>query len=480
MNSKALIDEIALQEAISFNLAKKHLSHFTELFWHHIEPGSKYVQGWHIDAISEHLEAAAHFEIKKLLICMPPRHMKSIKVGVMFPSWVWASQPTRRFVTASYADALALRDSIKMRDIITSEDYIKAFDLRWELRHDQNQKRRFENTAGGFRFTTSVNGTMTGEGGDYLIIDDPHNAKEAHSQVARDNVKNWWKTVMSTRANDPKQNSKIVVMQRLHGDDLAGELLSQGDWDSLILPAEYKPKTISYRSKSSLGWVDPRSEENELLWPERYDAKSIAALKKDLGSMDAQSQLQQDPIAISGGTFKRHWWVMSDKPPADILKIVQFYDTAQKPGVTNDYSVCATWALTSSGYYILDVWRKKLETPDLQAALNSNYHIWQPNSIVIEDKSSGSALIQYLRRETRLPVLPYNPGKLDKTTRALAVTSTVEAGRVTIPKGAKWLDDFLLEHEQFPLGVNDDMVDTTSMAIDYFQKTNTQIRVRSL
>jgi len=335
-----LIEELSLEMAINKELCKLSLHHFIQSTWHIVEPITPFVNGWHIEAICDHLQHCSDFQIKKLIICMPPRHAKSLIASVFFPAWLWAREQTygARIIAATYSHELTIRDAIKMRDIVSHNDYRSLFNPSWTFKDDQNQKRRFSNSCGGFRFSTSVGGTMTGEGGDYIIVDDPLSAKLAQSELERAKALNWWKTTMSTRANDPNRISRIMIMQRLHEKDLVGELIEDGGWERLILPAEYLPKSKMI-SMTSLNWKDPRTEENELLWPERFDRNAIDQLKIDLGSTDSSSQLQQDPRPGEGGLFKRQWWKHTDKTPSDIIEIVQFWDTSQKHGLTTDFSV---------------------------------------------------------------------------------------------------------------------------------------------
>jgi predicted phage terminase large subunit-like protein len=221
----------------------------------------------------------------------------------------------------------------------------------------------------------------------------------------------------------------------------------------------------------------------ELLWPHRFNKKVIADLKKQLGTRGSASQLQQDPRANEDGLFKRKWWKFYKELPArgQWKRVVQFWDTAQKPGISNDFSVCATWLETASGYYLLDLFRDKMEYPQLKWAIKNMYAKWQPNAVQIEDKSSGISLLQDLRQETTLPLIAYNPGQNDKQVRAAASTPTVEAGNCYLPEGVQWVEDFIKEHEQFPDGDNDDQVDTTSQMVEYFsRKSQFQPRVRSL
>lgn len=465
---------------LSRRLCLRSLSHFTQTFWHIIEPGTPYIHGWHIDEICRHLEQVAEFKIQKIIFNMPPRHMKSILTAVMFPAWIWIEHPERSFIYGSHAQALATRDSIKTRTIINSDLYQSMFKPKWSLQDDYNQKMAFQNSEMGTRLSIGVNGKITGYGGDYLFIDDPVSALDANSQAVIEESIRWHDTVFSTRVNNPKAYAKVITMQRLTENDLTGHVLKKQDrYERLILPARFVPDN-ELQSKTSLGFKDPRTTKGELLWPERFDEVALQDLELDLG-VDAEAQLQQDPKPSKGGLFPRDNWQYYDASPSPILETVQFWDCAQKPGISNDYSVCATWARTHNGYYLLDLWREKTDAPLLEAMALAKYNEFKPNDIVIEDKSAGSSLIQYLLRETTLPITPYNPGRNDKTVRATAATPTVRAGRCYLKRHAPWIKDFVNEHERFPKVSHDDQVDTTSMMVEHFsRRASVAPRIRSL
>jgi hypothetical protein len=285
-------------------LATRYFREFVRQAWAIIEPLTPFVPGWHIDAIIDHLEAVTHSEIRNLLINVPPRHMKSLLVSVLWPAWEWIQHPERRWLFSSYAASLSIRDSIKCRTLIESPWYQSFWGDRFALSSDQNTKTRFDNDRSGYRIATSVGGAATGEGGDRIVCDDPHNVQEAESDSIRKTTTDWYDVVMSTRVNDPRTAAKVVVMQRCHQRDLSGHLLAQGGWDLLCLPAEYEGPTPA----TSIGFLDPRMNLGELLWPERFGPKEIEALKISLGSYGAAGQLQQRPSPAGGGIFKRHWF----------------------------------------------------------------------------------------------------------------------------------------------------------------------------
>jgi hypothetical protein len=272
-------------------LATRSLREFVRQAWHVVEPATPFVPGWHIDAICAHLEAVTRGEIRNLLINVPPRHMKSLLVSVFWPAWEWIRWPERRWLYSSYVGALSIRDSLKCRRLIESPWYRARWSHVFSLTGDQNAKMRFDNDRSGYRLSTSVGGAVTGEGGDRIVCDDPHKVDEVESDAARKTAIDWWDVAMSTRVNDPKTSAMIIVMQRCHQRDLSGHLLEKGNFEHLCLPAEYEGPTRA----TSIGFSDPRTEQGELLWPERFGPQEIAELKINLGSYAAAGQLQQRP-----------------------------------------------------------------------------------------------------------------------------------------------------------------------------------------
>ncbi len=489
-NIENLKKQIAIEKEISRRLAKDSLYHFTRYVWNVIEPETPFQDGWHIKVLCEHAEALARFDIQKLNVNMPPRHMKSIIWCVMLPAWVWGKRPNLSFIYGSHSLALATRDSIKTRMILYSEEYKEVFEPDWAFTDDQDQKTIFKNTKGGVRKSVGVGSAVTGEGGDFLIVDDPINALEAHSEIARDEAIRWFDTVLSTRINNPRRYAKAVIMQRLHEKDLSGHLIKKDStFQHLILPARFNPEAEN-KSKTVLNFKDPRTKKGDLLWPNRWDDKAITDLETSLGD-DANAQLDQEPRASGGGFFPKEYWKFYEAPPSEILSTTLFIDAAQKPGVSNDYSVFALWARTRNGYYLLDIMREKTDGPMLEELTIQMANKWCPDEIVVEDKSAGSSLIQYLLAYTSLPVLPFNPGRLSKEVRAAAAKPTVKAGKCFLPlrkimgtedgKEVNLIEVFVKEHEKFLKTAHDDIVDTTSMMVKHFNTFETfQPGIRSL
>jgi predicted phage terminase large subunit-like protein len=438
--------------------------------WPTAEPATQYVHGWHLDAIAEHLQAVSQGQIQRLLINMPPRHMKSLAVSVFWPAWEWITRPGLRYLCASYAQTLSTRDSVKCRRLIQSPWYQRRWADRFNLTGDQNSKLRFDTDAQGFRLATSVGGVATGEGGDRILIDDPHSATEALSDVKRASTLEWWDQSMSTRLNDPRRSAVVIVMQRLHEDDLSGHVLKQGGYVHLCLPAEYEgSKYFSTARVAGMSVEDPREVEGEPLWPERFDAADLDKIKVSLGSYGAAGQLQQRPSPKGGGIFKRAWWQFYREPPR-FSRIIQSWDTAFKTGDTNAYSVGQTWGEAINGYYLLDQVRGRWEFPELKREVKAFCDKHNPSAVLIEDKASGQSLAQEIKAGSTMPVLPIPVAEGDKVVRAHVVAPTVEAGKVFIPESAEWLSDFLDELERFPASAYADQVDSFTQALEWMRR----------
>lgn len=475
--------------------ARRSLARFVKDAWPVVEPGTLFVNGWHLQAITQHLQAVFQGSIRNLLITMPPRHCKSLSVSVFFPCWVWLTRPAWRFLFASYAQTLSIRDSVKCRRLIESPWYQTRWGHLYHLTSDQNQKIRFENNQTGYRIASSVEGSITGEGGDCLVCDDPHNVREGESEVVRQGVLDWWDQVMSTRLNDPKTGVRIIVQQRVHERDLAGHLLDQGGWVHLNLPAEYEGVTCQI---AVTGWEDPRTEIGELLWPQRFGREEIEGLKRQLGSYAASAQLQQRPSPSEGGILKRHWWrywhdprhplppIHRKLPNGELISIpsvplpyqfdreIQSWDCAYKKSDETDYVVGQHWGKLGPHAFLLNQVRERQdfhETLKSVKALRDQFR--EPGKILIESTANGPAIIATLRAE--IPgIVPVHP-KIGKEDRAVAQSASpwVETGNVFLPHPsiAPWVETFIDECAVFPNGAHDDQVDAWSQAMtDLFGK----------
>jgi len=445
------------------------LKAFTKAAWPTIEPGVEYQDNWHLDAISEHLQAVVEGDIRHLIINVPPRHSKSISVAVALPAWTWARDPAKKFLYASYASSLSIRDGTKCRRLIDSPWYQNHFGDKFKLTDDQNQKQRFENDKSGYRISTSVGGALTGDGGDIICIDDPHNVTDTDSSKVREGVLEWWDQAMQTRLNDPRTGAFIIIMQRVHEQDLTGHILANqlGDeWDHLMIPARYEVGAPN-PMKSSLGFTDPRTKEGELLWPERIDEKTLSTLERSLGSYAAAGQLQQRPSPKGGGILKASWWVPWDKPELpEIEYVLQSWDTAFESKESSSFSARTTWGVFrhkgAMCAIVLEAYWGKPSYPDLRKLAQEAYEEWEPDTVLIEKKASGQSLIQDLRM-AGVPVLAYSPDR-DKIARAHASSALLEDGRIYYPSDKRWAKELIEIISAFPAHPNDDVVDCTTQA----------------
>lgn len=459
------------------------LSDYVKAAWPVVEPGTTYVHGWHIDAITEHLEAVTHGHIRKLIITVPPRCQKSLTTAVFWPTWQWTRKPSHKFLYTSYALTLSIRDALKSRRLLQSPWYQVRWGDEFHLTGDQNAKMRYDNDKGGYRISSAVGGTATGEGGDTIIVDDAHNLKEIHSEVIRPQVIDWWDQVMYTRVNDPRTGTRVVIGQRGHEDDLTGHLISQGGWELLSLPMEFELD----RKRTSIGWSDPRKKKGELLWPERFNQKEVDDLKASLGEYGSASQLQQRPAPVEGGLFKRSYfklWPFDQKLPK-IEFALQSYDTAFTEKTAGDETACTVWGVFKHPKHkwncvmLLDAWNEHLSYPelrkkvklDLKAVYGEKETAQKVDLVLVEEKGSGITLLQDLRL-LGVPAYGYDPHKADKVSRANAVIALAEAGRVYLMESAKrrgepvsWCGEFMHQLLTFPNASRDDYVDTLTQAL---------------
>lgn len=452
------------------------LRDFIAQAWRIAEPAAAYVPGWHIDAIADHLEACTRLEIRRLIINIPPRHMKSLAVSVFWPVHRWTFDPHVRFLTASYGQALATRDAVKSRRLIQSPWFQRTYGHVFRLTGDQNEKTRYENDRTGYRIATSVGGTATGEGGDVIVIDDPHKADEVVSDTKRQAVLDWHDQTISTRFNDPDTGVEVIVMQRLHEHDLTGHLLERGGWTHLCLPAEYDPK------HPFLWPDDPRDTPGDLLWPDHINRQALEDIKKPLGSYGTAGQLQQLPAPLEGGLLKRAWWRYYQGLPEGRVALIQSWDTAFRDKTSNDYCVGQLWAVVGADRYLVRLARGRWDLVEtLQQVRDMTrwaYDQFGPAgmSVLIENAANGPDVIAQLRREIS-GIMPVTP-KGDKTQRVVAVSPQIEAGNVFLPGVAspdgtgcdtartpEWVQEFIDECVAFPNAAHDDQVDAMTQAL---------------
>ncbi|MDX2073467.1 MAG: phage terminase large subunit [Alphaproteobacteria bacterium] len=457
---------------------RKHFRHFIGRTLLTADPDAHFQKNWHIDLIAEHLEAARLGKLTRLIINMPPRALKSQCVSIAWPAWILGHDPSARIMAASYSAQLAIRHSLDCRQVVTSAWYQRLFpDTR--IARDQNEKHKFMTTRRGFRFATSVGGTATGEGGNFLIIDDPMNPSQAMSAAARAQVKRWYDHTFSTRLNDKKRGVIVLVMQRLHMDDLTAHLLEKGGFTLLSLPA-----IATGTDYFHFGSVTKNRGEKEALHPAREDTALIERAKIELGAQAFSAQYQQQPLPEEGGMLKRPWLRRHNIPsPLEgegrvgggeerhHERIVQSWDTAIKAENHHDASVCLTFVESGNVAHLIDARVERLEYPELKRRVRELAEKFKPHAILVEDKASGQQLLQDLKRETSLPLVAVQ-SSANKVTRFAAVSAMIEAGRLSLPHNAPWLAAFEQEILEFPHGKHDDQVDALTQYLDFLRKSS--------
>jgi predicted phage terminase large subunit-like protein len=457
-------------------LYRLDLSSFIAKCFYIVSPGGEFKPNWHIDLIADKLEQVTNGHIKRLIINMPPRHLKSICVSVAWPAWVIGNRPHARIMAASYSQILSIKHSLDCRLVMNSPWYQALFP-EVQLCADQNAKTKFTTHARGFRFATSVGGTATGEGGDFLIVDDPHNQTHIASHRLRQKTINWFEQAYASRLNNKQTGAIVIVMQRLHEQDLTGYLHKKmGDiWEIVTLPAIATERKLIQVKKQVI-----TREIGDLLHQSRESQEIIEQTQLELGCYAFAAQYQQTPIPVEGTMLQPEWLQCYTALPPKLCNITQSWDTAIKAKGENDYTVCTTWGEAENGYYLLDVLRLRMEYPELKNSLLRHYHKWQVSYILIEDKASGQSLIQDLRRETKLPVIAIKPMQ-DKLTRFASVTPLFEAGKIFLPQTASWLESYKTELLTFPLSNHDDQVDASSQYLNYVKLKRTGgVRIRQL
>ncbi|GJE61114.1 phage terminase large subunit [Methylobacterium trifolii] len=442
------------------HILREDLGFFLQKAFGTVVQGDSYEPNWHLDAITHHLEEVMAGRIRRLIITVPPRSGKSLCASVAFPAWMLGRDPTKRIICVSYAQELSSKLSNQTRQLMRAPWYQRVFpDTR--LGGAKNTESEFETTRGGFRMATSVGGVLTGRGGHVIILDDPIKPADAMSESVRTGTNEWYDMTLLSRLDNKTEGAIILVMQRLHVDDLAGHLLDRGGWTHLNLPAIAETDQIIPIAPCKVH----RRRTGELLHPEREPMAVLDELKRALGSFTFAAQYQQEPVPAGGNMFNLAWFPrysegLSPGAYGDD-EVYQSWDTASKGGELNDYSVCTTWLVRRGAYYLLDVFRERLGYPELRRKVIELNQRWRPNGVLIEDKASGEQLVQDLRNNGDVFAIPVQP-KGDKLVRADSQAACVEGGRVLLPERAAWLGEFEKEVLAFPYCRHDDQVDAMS------------------
>lgn len=449
----ALFDAVMRGDLVSF-IGKVHGT---------VSPGTRFAPSWHINAIAHVLEQVANAKLRRVVITLPPRSMKSTAVTVGFTAHLLGHDPEMRIITASYSDGLSAKFSRDTRRVMQSEWYRRAFP-RAVLSRVADQELAL--AAGGSRLATSVGGTLTGRGADVIVIDDPHKAEEANSSAALTKVRDWYDGTLLSRLDDRGQGRIVLVMQRLHVDDLAGHLLAQEGWHHLNLPAIAEiEETIPLG-----GGRHYTRRVDEVLQPHRDTVQDLDALRRQMGTALFSAQFQQSPIPPGGNLVDWKWLPTFKLPlaqdPED--RFLLSWDTAFTDGELSDYSVGLTFVVRGDLLFLIDVFRERLRYPDLKRAIWDQCRRRHNPICLVEEASVGKALIQDLRAKG-LKVTGFKPGG-DKVSRLSQESGQLEEGRLLVPTDAPWLADFRDELLAFPRGRHDDQVDALSQALGWIRE----------
>jgi predicted phage terminase large subunit-like protein len=445
---------------------RQWLSVFIARSFKELNPQTEYSHNWHIDAIADALEGCASGRIKRLIINVPPRSLKSHCVTIAFVAWLLGHKPSKQVICASYSQDLANKHALDCRTLMSSFFYKDLFPTRFSSQRQAVGE--FVTTEKGLRLSTSVGGTLTGRGADLIIIDDPLKPDEAVSETQRKAVNNWYDHTLFSRLNSKNDGCIIIVMQRLHEDDLVGHVLGLSDeWKVLRFPAIAEENEV-HVFNTLRGQQAVTRLTGVALHPERESIETLAKIRAVQGEYNFAGQYQQAPSPLGGGMVKLEWFktYQPHELPEKFDLIFQSWDTANKASELSDFSACTTWGLKKQNLYLLDVFKKRMEYPELKRTVKEMAKKFEARNVLIEDKASGTQLIQELYHEELYATTKYEP-KGDKILRMHSASSLIEGGNVFLPAKATWKDSYLNELASFPMGKHDDQADSTSQALDW-------------
>jgi len=478
------------------------LSAYSRLAWHIVEPTRDMIPGWHQDAVNDHLSAVSAGHINRLLINEPPGLMKSLSTEVFWPTWEWGpkNHAGLRYLCMSYSHELTKRDNRRSRNIIQSKWYQSRWGDRFHVVGDQNSKIRFDTNKMGWKIASSVGGLGTGERADRVIVDDPHNIKEGESEAKQKEVLLWFDEVLPTRLADAQKSAIIVIMQRVGDSDVSGHILeAELGYTHLMLPMEFEPdrKCFVYINQR-LFFQDPRTLDNELLWPEKMTREVVERDKKAMGPYATAAQFQQAPAPRGGGMFKQTWWnfwkrkgdnrayvrpkgcnsnssiILPDDDDFDAILLS--VDAAFKKIDTGSRVGMVKLGFLDALVFVLEDYTDHMtfdETCENIVAVTEGDN--RIGRVLVEAKANGSAIVNHLFKKVR-GIIEVDP-EGGKEARGNAIVPVVKAGQVVIPEGAPWLGKWFHEWNTFPkLGRKNDRVDATSQGIIYGSQNIDELR----
>ncbi len=443
-------------------ILRTDLCAFVQRCFVHLNPGARFERNWHHEAITYQLDRVFRGDVKRLIVNAPPRGLKSLIGSVAFPAWVMGKQPTAKFICVSYSQNLTNKHAGDFRNIVQADWYKRIFRTAPALKDTEAE---YQTAAGGFRLATSVGGTLTGRGGDFILIDDPLSADNAYSKASREGVNDWYGGTLLSRLDDKRTGRIISIQQRLHREDLSGFLLEQGQWEHLNLPAI---ASVDVSIPLSAGRFHKWTA-GEPLDAIREPLPILEQLKKQSKPGAFAAQYLQAPVPPDGNMLKPEWILSYDYPPTPQAgdQVIQSWDTAMKSGEANDYSVCLTFRVRNRNeYFLIDIFRDRLEFPELAKFVIAHAQRFQANTILIEDKVSGTSLIQTAKRNGLQGVIGVKPSS-DKESRMYGQTPKLESRSLILPRTTPGRDDFIEEYLAFPQGKYDDQIDALSQFLEW-------------
>tara|TARA_R110001592_G_scaffold222022_1_gene477041 strand:- start:3719 stop:5200 length:1482 start_codon:yes stop_codon:yes gene_type:complete len=437
--------------------------------------GAALMPNWHLKSLCYYLEECARGDTTRFVVCMPPRSLKSVCASVALPLWILGHNPAAKIICVSYSDDLARTFAKQRRAIIASAWFHMLFPNLQFLTITEGE---VITTKGGGIYTTSIGGTLTGRGADYLIIDDPIKGAGAMSEAERNQVIDWYQNTAYSRLDNKEKGVIIIVSQRVHTDDLVGRVLDD-DWGELVIRA--------IATEDEWFWTGPKTgynrKEGEPLHAAWESLESLCKTKDIIGTYNFEAQYQQNPVPLVGNLFDPAWLVEYETAPPlnEFDLVVQSWDFAQGTSAANDYSVCTVWGVKGIRYYLLHVFRRRLPFPQLLEAVKAMASEFMPHRVLVEEAGIGLSVVQSLKN-TGLPFKGYRP-QIDKEARAVQTTALLEQGRVLVPKKAEWLQDFIAEYVAFPNGKFDDQIDSLVqflISVGFNGRPDIQLRVTSI
>src|SRR5438046_1751780 len=449
-------------------ILRSDLGYFAERCFYDLNPQAAFLMNWHLEVIAAKLTEVRQGKIRRLIINLPPRHLKSLMASIAFPAWYLGLDPSVQILCVIYAQDLADKLARDCRSIVMSPWYRQIFPTR--LAPHRQAVQEFITTRQGYRLATSTGGVLTGRGADIILIDDPLKPEEALSDAQRKAANEWYDHTLYSRLNDKRHGAIVIIMQRLHEDDLVGHVLAQEGWEILSFPAIAEADEV-HRIETIWGEQCFRRRQGEALHPDREPLDTLDRIRRTIGEYNFAGQYQQSPAPLGGGLVKAEWFkrYRENERPERFDRIVQSWDTANKATELSDFSVCTTWGVRGKDLFLLAVFRRRLEYPALKRAVREQLSLFGANEVLIEDKASGTQLIQELIADGCHGVTRYQP-TTDKIMRLNSQTGVIENGFVRIPENAPWLAEYLHELTVFPNGKHDDQVDSTAQFLDWCNK----------